>query len=293
MAMRKLRHLPARYWQPFVVVVVSRLVGAAFVVHSRATPFTVTTEAENGTQSGNAALVNDTGASGGKAVAFQAATTTPPGTMDPPAGATLVRDLTQANSWSKEGDGHLDQQSENGPGGQPVLRSTLVDGQTGAPSGIPSERNDLQGGTVPLESTRWMVWYERFIQLPTTNIDDWQILGPNEIHGETLSQATMMPEISATKTRRLNANAGRPAAHYYNVGNIVMGQWYQMKFGIHYTQNSNGWFELWRDGVRVVRVDGATTTENQAGYWKFGNYRNAAINGDTVYDISGCKIYGQ
>lgn len=213
--------------------------------------------------------------------------------MAPPAGATLVRDLSRASYWSPENGGYLDELAERGPGNDPVLRSTLVDGQTGAGSAASNERNDLQGGTVPLGSIRWMTWHERFVKMPTTNLDSWQLIGPSEIHGQTLSQATVMPEVGADKRRRLNANAGRPESRRFDLGRIVLGEWHQYKFGIHYTQGSDGWLELWKDGVRVVRVDGPTTTEPYAGYWKFGHYRNAGINGTSIYDVSGTRIYGQ
>ena len=214
--------------------------------------------------------------------------------MQPPAGATLVRDLTRRSSWITESGANVVEIPETGPHGEVVLRNTLVDGQTGASSGVPSERSDLQGGTVPLGSTRWMIWDQRFTSLPTTNLDRWQVAGPNEIHGETLDQATVMPEISATKRFRLNANAGcarRPATSTSPRSSWVSGTKY--KFGIDYTQGGDGWIELWRDGVRVMRMDGPTTSEARDGYWKFGNYRNADINGTTTIDISGSRVYGQ
>jgi hypothetical protein len=40
-------------------------------------------------------------------------------------------------------------------------------------------------------------------------------------------------------------------------------------------------------------VEGPTTTEPYSGYWKFGHYRNAAIDGTSIYDVSGTRIYGQ
>jgi hypothetical protein len=205
----------------------------------------------------------------------------------------VVRNLSRASHWAPENGGYLNELAEKGPGGEPVLRSTLVDGQTGAGSTVPNERNDLQGGTVPLGSVRWMIWHERFVKLPTTDLDRWQVIGPNEIHGRTLDQATVMPEVSANKRRRLNANAGRSTTRYFDLGPIVLGKWHQYKFGIHYTQRSNGWIKLWKDGVRVMRVEGPTTTEPYSGYWKFGHYRNAAIDGTSIYDVSGTRIYGQ
>ena len=213
--------------------------------------------------------------------------------MQPPAGATLVQDLSRRSSWITESGANVVETPGTGPHGDVVLRNTLVDGQTGASSGMPSERSDLQGGTVPLGSTRWMIWDQRFTSLPTTNEDRWQVAGPNEIHGETLDQATVMPEISATKRFRLNANAGLSSPRYFDIAPIVVGEWHQYKFGIHYTQGGDGWIELWRDGVRVMRMDGPTTSEARDGYWKFGNYRNADINGTTTIDISGCRVYGQ
>ena len=151
-----------------------------------------------------------------------------------------------------------------------MIRNTVVDGQTGAGSAVPNERSDLPGGTVPLNSTRWMIWDQRFMALPTTNLDRWQIMGPNEIHGSTLDQATVMPEVSATKRYRLNANAGLPSTRYFDLGAITLGAWHQYKFGIFYTQGGNGWIELWQDGVRVYgstgrpRLKPATATGSSA-----------------------------
>jgi hypothetical protein len=227
------------------------------------------------------------------ASSLPARTTPIPSSMQPPAGATLVRDLSRRSSWVTESGANVVEIPETGPHGDVVLRNTLVDGQRGASSGMPSERSDLQGGTVPLGSTRWMIWDQRFMSLPTTNEDRWQVAGPNEIHGETLSQATVMPEISPTKRFRLNANAGLSSQRYFDIAPIVVGEWHQYKFGIHYAQGGAGWIELWRDGVRVMRMDGPTTSEARDGYWKFGNYRNADINGTTTIDISGCRVYTQ
>ena len=138
-----------------------------------------------------------------------------------------------------------------------------------------------------------MVWDQRFTSLPTTNLDRWQVAGPNEIHGETLDQATVMPEISATKRFRLNANAGLSSTCYFDIALIVVGEWHQYEFGIHYTQGADGWIELWRDGVRAMRMDGPTTSEARDRLLGSWNYRTSDINGTTTIDISGTRIYGQ
>lgn len=215
--------------------------------------------------------------------------------MAAPTGSTLIRDLTKALMWTQEVDGRLDELSETGPGGKPVLRSTLVDGQNSNP--FPGagdvERNDMQGGEVPLGSVRWMTWNERFVKMPDMNMDRWQLIGPNEIHGHTLPQATVMPEVGPDKRRRLNANAGRLYTRYFDLGAIELNKWSSYKFGIHYTQGNDGWIEMWRDGVRMMRVEGPTTTEARPGYWKFGHYRHANINGSSIYDVSDVRVFGQ
>ena len=217
--------------------------------------------------------------------------------MAPPAGATLLADLTRASNWQSENGGNLDQLTEKGPGGELVLRSTLDDTMS-APTygGTPNERNDLvvpgSAGNVPLGSTRWMIWHERFVKMPNTNLS-WQLIGPNEIHGVINPQAPVMPLVEpTTKRRQLIANAGRDTQRYFNLsGAIVPGEWHQYKMGVHYTNDNTGWLEMWRDGVRVMRIAGEPTTlENRAGYWKFGHYRNAAINGTSIYDVSGVRI---
>lgn len=226
--------------------------------------------------------------------AVDAPVTTP--TMEPPAGAVPERDLTRASAWTSENGGFLTEPGgQFGPDGDIVLRSTLVDGQTGASSGGPvnlSERNDMRAGDVPLGSVRWVTWHERFVQMPTTDLDSWQLIAPCEIHGNTLTQATLMMQVSASKHRILNANAGRPEWRWVDLGPIVLGEWHQYKLGLKYVDDDSGWLELWRDGELMASYPGEpTTTEHLAGYWKFGHYRNQDIDGTSIYEVSGVRRY--
>jgi hypothetical protein len=226
------------------------------------------------------------------------------GAMTPPAGVSLLSNMSALSSWGTE-DANMNSittESGTGPGGDPILRNTLVDGQKASWDPVDNERSDRQGPTVPNGSVRWMLWYERMIQVPT-NLDagGWMMMGPNEVHGQTLNQATFMPLVGTAWSnppsgllgrKILAANAGRDTHVYYDVGTLDLGNWHQYKFGVFYTQTSGGWFELWRDGVRVIRFDGITTTEAADGYWKFANYRAAFLTGNSTYDISGCRVYG-
>ena len=208
----------------------------------------------------------------------------------------LIRDASRRSGITAEaGLNAFEVQGEVGPGGEAVIRNQVVDGQTGAGSGMPNERSDGQLGGVPLNSFRCMVWYERLIQIPSTSLDRWTVMGPNEIHGQSLDQATVMPEYapgtSGSRVKRLNANAGRPSARYFNLFTPSLNTWYSHKFMMNYRYDGSGWLEWWINGVLKVRVTGQMTAEQAGGYWKFANYRNAQINGTAIYDISSCRIY--
>ena len=184
--------------------------------------------------------------------------------------------------------------AEVGPTGQPWLRSTLVDGQTGAGSAIPNERADAQFGGFPLNTRRILRWYERFVEMPTTSLDRWQVVGP-EIHGPNISafpQALLMLEVGPDKRRRLNANAGRSATRYDYIGPIELGRVYAMLMDVYLTSGNEGYIRVWRDGVLVAQFTGPTIHQASAGsYWKEANYRNAQINGRMVYDVSDMVLY--
>ncbi|HTI34592.1 MAG TPA: hypothetical protein VL422_13005 [Miltoncostaea sp.] len=208
--------------------------------------------------------------------------------------ATLIRDASRRSGITAEGAYNAYELSETGPLGSPWIRNRLVDGQTGATAAMPSERNDGQLGGVPLDSERWVVWYERFTEMPNTTLDRWQVVGP-EIHGPNVSafpQALLMLEVSPDKHRRLNANAGRSTVRYRDIGTIELGRTYAMKMHVRLSAGSDGIIEIWRDGAKVVTLTGPTIDQAIAGsYWKEANYRNADIDGPMTHDFSSLKIY--
>lgn len=236
-------------------------------------------------------------------------TTTPvvdppaPTGMTPPAGAVLNDDLTLLSAWYQQNGSNLTQLAAPtvGPGGDPILRNTLVDGQRNAdiPDGTDVERSDGSYVGVPVGSVRWMIWWMRVNELPA-NLGDggWHMLGPCEIHGNTLPQAPVQPLIGAANQNialrgrhcfDISAGSATPAP--VDAAPVDIGNWHQWKFGIFYTQSSSGWAEVWRDDVRVIRKDGPTTGEASSGYWKWANYRGSGMTGRSQYDISGVRVY--
>ena len=221
--------------------------------------------------------------------------------MQPPAGSTLEHNMSALSAWAQyQGDNAtVAQLSGPGPGGDVILRNTLVDGQRPDWDDVGNERSDLTGPDVPLNSVRWMIFYMRVVQMPDLSGGGHFMLGPHEIHGHALPQATVQPQIGTAAWHPpgsygrhiFEANAGSASHDLYDVGPVDVGNWHQWKMGIYYTQSSSGWCELWRDGVKVYQKNGVTTGEANSGYWKFANYRGANINGPSIYEISGCRIY--
>lgn len=209
--------------------------------------------------------------------------------------AVLVRDASRRSGITAESGYNCVELDEVGPAGDPWLRNTTTDASTGgAGSAIPNERSDGQMGGVPLNSDRVVVWFERFMALPNTTLDRWQIIGP-EIHGPNTSafpQALLMLEVGPDKRRRLNANAGRSTTRYRDIGPIEIGRTYAMKMRVRHSAGADGLIVIWRDGVEVVRLEGPTIhTAANGSYWKEANYRNASINGTTTHDFSSLRIW--
>jgi hypothetical protein len=210
----------------------------------------------------------------------------------------VVRDLRTPGGFSRENALPVTL-AELGPEGDAWLRSTLVDGQTGAGSTIPNERADAQFGSFPLNTTtperRYLRWYERFIEMPTTSLDRWQVIGP-EVHGPNVSpfdQALVMMEVSPSKRRRLNANAGRSSARYFDLGPIEIGRVYLMEMDVILAADGRGRVRVRRDGGNWVGFDGEASIFQATGgsYWKEAHYRNAQINERSTYDISSMMLY--
>jgi hypothetical protein len=217
----------------------------------------------------------------------------------------LIRDASRRSGITPENAYNAyELTGQNGPSGDVWIRNRLVDGQVGAPAASDSERNDGQIGNFPLNTHRWVVWYERFTEMPTTSADRWQVVGP-EIHGPNQNppfpQALLMLEVGPDKRRRLNANAGRSTVRYRDIGSIVLNQVYAMRMHVYLSAGSDGIIEIWRDGAKIdlsggTRVDkalvGATINTAIAGsYWKEANYRAAGINGPMTHEFSSLRIF--
>ena len=218
-----------------------------------------------------------------------------------PAGAVLHRELTRASHWDVEVEGFLTEPGGVGPGGEPIVRSTLLDDQNSNPGANDAERTDLRAGDVPLGSTRCMDFYMRTNALPSNYASQggFLMIGPHEIHGNTLPQATVQPQIGGSGwypqwagQHIFEANAGLAQHDFYPVGAIDLGNWHRWTFIIKYANDNTGYAELYRDDVLVFSKYGyATTGEAQGGYWKLAHYRNPEMTGTSQYDLSGCRIY--
>lgn len=208
----------------------------------------------------------------------------------------LVRDYRLRSGITAESGFTCYQTTDKAPDGSFWIENVCTDQSTsGAGSGMPNERSDGQIGGVPLGSYRCNVWYEMFLEIPSVILDRWMVVGPCEIHGQRLDQATLMPEVSPQKRRRLNANAGRSSTRYFDMGEIKIGTVYSNRLIVIYRNDNQGYLRWERtDGVStwVKEIKGEpTTVESASGYWKCANYRNAQINGTSRYRFAGGQIH--
>ncbi len=228
-----------------------------------------------------------------------------PGRTETVEAATLIRDNSSFTcNWGSSsgmlvegcspGFSYLGQ---NGPAGDRTIRSALVDGMSNAPSGVPNERVDAQGGNVPLNSTQWITGWQRVVDVPS-NIPEgsgfrWHLMGFWEIHGRQRDQAIIQPELwkqGGQVRYRMNSNAGYNAARYYDIGPVTLNKWEYWEVGVNY-RNSGGWIRVYKNGQLVASKDGEITSETGSGYWKAANYRVASLTGKSTVDYSGVRVW--
>lgn len=197
--------------------------------------------------------------------------------------------------------------------GVPVNRHLCNDGQRLSYTGEngSTERSDLQDGNV----VRGLNCFEisiKMVQYPT-NLSSawWWLIGP-EIHGVSLNQAPIQPQVlystgtgaQGTGSRNRNsaypagepryfmdANAGRGPHRYWDMGPMVLNEWTYWRFNMNFTSGSGGFLEAWRGSQRMMRVDDQTTAESSGGYWKLPNYSNSDVNGTRGYDWCGARVW--
>ena len=197
----------------------------------------------------------------------------------------------------------------------PVNRHLCFDGQRLSYSGEDgkTERSDLSDGSVVRGPNCFEISL-RLHQLPTNIADAWWWLVGPEIHGNSLTQAPIQPQIlkatgtgaQGTGARNKNsalgegdiryfmdANAGRGPHRYWDLGPALVGAWVYFRYNMVFSSSSSAspFLEVYRGAERVMRVDDLTTAEVSGGYWKLPNYSNSGVAGTRGYDWCGARIW--
>ncbi len=160
-------------------------------------------------------------------------------------------------------------------------------------------RNELTYRGIPHFSLNESYWFGFSIFLP----DDWQAdpTGDDillQFHGwpdEDIGEAWRNPPI-ALLTRGdqwhlwalfdSKRNSGAPprleGAAHYDLGAFETGKWTNWVMHVHFSYESDGLIEVWKDSELVLQHTGGNSFNDALGpYLKFGNYKSAWGNVDT------------
>lgn len=206
--------------------------------------------------------------------------------------------------------------------GQPVYESTSNDGQRASWDPPENRRNDIQANATGPQFGYGVFCVDyafRMTAVPTFRSGEWgwNMIG-FEVHDNGLPQATIQPNVlpctvsgaqGTSNPRRdpamadgtlryfLDANAGLAAHRYFDLGPAPVGTddaaWDRgiVRMVFRYTDATNGYIKVFREGVLVRTVLGVTVAKSPDGYGKVCNYsREAYVDGVQQYQIAG-RIY--
>ena len=148
-----------------------------------------------------------------------------------------------------------------------------------------SERTEIRSETVYAPGEALHVSYTFMIEPGAANTatgrggeGDWLILGQfhaNDWESQSPFAIEMLREKMAIVVRY-----GDPADHeyrelYVDTQLIERGHYYDMDIEVRFENNSTGFLNVWRDGVKIVSYSGPLGYDNGV-YWKYGVYRSEA-----------------
>lgn len=208
----------------------------------------------------------------------------------------LVKSLVTTSSFTPEREYRLETvPNEVGPSGDPVLRCTLFDGATGAGSAAPNERQEVQWG-LRLEAgvEYWAEFHLRFVELPSWSPDRWfDWLQAHDTDGSPQApwQADLGPGSSTDHRMRMNLTRGTSRHSYTDLGPAVTGVWRHVVIGWRASVGGDGFMKITVDGVVKMDYHGPTADSATRWYGKAGGYRNAVVNGRSIHEYSGMRVW--
>ncbi len=148
-----------------------------------------------------------------------------------------------------------------------------------------AERSEIRGETVYAPGEVLSVSYSFMIEPGEANTatgrggdGSWLLLGQfhaNDWESQSPLAIEMLEERMAIIIR-----SGDPEDHLYqelfvDTADIQRGRYYDIDIEVSFKNDSTGFLDVWRDGVKIVSYSGPIGYDNGV-YWKFGVYRSDA-----------------
>lgn len=210
----------------------------------------------------------------------------------------LIRDFQRRQNWLVNANGG--RITELPPGSSTVapthygIRTSLrdEDGNGGVPSGIPSERAELQAGAVGVyDRMQWWRWVERFDPgFPSITVDRWCIVF--QFHGSDSAPQPYLAWEVAGLERRLNCNGGQSSPRYLGRWPLDRGNEVAWRMGVLWSSDpTRGRVVVYRNGRAAGDWTLRTAYTARVPYPKVGVYRNAVIQGETAVNVWGLQCF--
>jgi hypothetical protein len=143
-----------------------------------------------------------------------------------------------------------------------------------------AERSEIAFSPNYTQGTQINVGYQLMVQPGSANTASWLLL--NQMHATTEGPppfAVYMDGEHMEVILRYKApgqTTYKEVVAYRDPNPIVRGHSYDMNIQVNFDPSGNGYLNVWRDGVEIVKYQGAIGFAGAAYYWKEGIYRAPA-----------------
>ncbi|MCK1636934.1 heparin lyase I family protein [Bradyrhizobium sp. 157] len=143
-----------------------------------------------------------------------------------------------------------------------------------------AERSEVSFSPNYAPGTQVNVSYQLTVEPGAANTAAWLLL--NQMHATTQGPPPFAVEMAGERMQVVlryktsGMSSYKEVVAYRDPNPIQRGHAYDMNVQMNFDPNGNGYLNVWRDGVQIVKYQGAIGMAGASYYWKAGIYRAAA-----------------
>ncbi|SIO34856.1 Polysaccharide lyase [Bradyrhizobium erythrophlei] len=143
-----------------------------------------------------------------------------------------------------------------------------------------AERSELSIDPNYAQGTQVNLGYQLTVQPGLANTASWLVL--NQMHATTEGPPPFSVQMDgehmeiALRYKTAGMSSYTTVVAYRDPNPIQRGHAYDMNVQVNFDPNGNGYLNVWRDGVQIVKYQGAIGMAGATYYWKEGVYRAPA-----------------